>query len=132
MRSILIDELLAAEVEAVIAYLDTHAERASLERLYWIKLEPELWGEAQRQAWGNADAAPVYRLAVEVGTDWARFELLVRSENLRNIGGGQADEAQTLFMLRWIEAMAAELNLASCRCAAPAARPPAAPSLSGG
>ncbi|MDR1921704.1 MAG: hypothetical protein LBS31_08190 [Candidatus Adiutrix sp.] len=114
MRSILIDELMAAEVEAVIAYLDEHADGSGLERLYWIKLEPELWGEAQRQAGKNADEAPVYRLAVEVGADWARFELLVRSANLRNIGGGQADETQTLFILRWIETMAGELNLASC------------------
>ena len=116
MRSILLDELLGPEMVAIGRYLDENAIPSGIENLYWIELDRELWSEEQVRA--QADTSVLegenFRLAVELGPDWVRFELLVRSEGLLNIGGGQADERQALFVLRWADAMARKLNLVAC------------------
>ncbi len=117
MRSILYDELVKPEVEAVTDYLERHSVPSGIENLYWLPLPKELWNRAQAQGqeeegWGDDEGG--YRLAVEVGTDWVRFELLVRSESLLNIGGGLTDERQSMYILRWADQMAQKLNLISC------------------
>ena len=121
MRSLLFDELLEPEIDAVTDYLEQNAESSGIEDLYWITLPPELWGDIQRQAHQDENwlEGGSYRLAVEVGPDWVRFELLVRSEGLRNIGGGQADEPQVMFVLRWADEMARKLNLMPCCSGSP-------------
>ena len=116
MRSIFLDELLEPEIDAVIDYLNHQAVPSGIENLYWLPLTRDLWNEIQIQglkdeSWVEGDG---YRFAVEVGPDWVRFELLVRSESLLNIGGGQADERQALFALRWADEMARKLNLTAC------------------
>lgn len=114
MRSILFDELLDQEVDEVRAYLTRNAKPSGVEDLFWIALDRDIWTEAQKQAWADEEVLEGFRFAVELGPDWIRFELLIRSETLRNLGGGQADEAQTLFVLRWANEMARRLNLVSC------------------
>jgi hypothetical protein len=119
LRSIFLDDLLGPEIAAVSGYLDENAMPSGIENLYWLHLDRNLWNETQIKA--QADQATLegesFRLAVEVGRDWVRFELLVRSEGLLNIGGGQADEQQTLFVLRWVDEMTHRLNLISgCTC----------------
>ena len=116
MRSIVFDELLDSEVEAVRGYLNERASVSGVEDLYWIKLDRELWNEGQITALSGHDGelADGCRIAVELGDDWVRFELLVRAEGVLNIGGGPADERQSLFVLRWANEMAARLGLPSC------------------
>ncbi len=121
MRSIVIDELLPHEAAAARDYLAKNALASGIEGLYWIPLERDLWNEKQIAA--NADEhekseAQSFRFAVELGPDWVRFEMLVRSEGLRNLGGGQADARQGLFLLNWADEMSAGLGFFQ--------RPPAA------
>lgn len=115
MRSLVFDELLGSEIAAVLNYLNREALPSGVENLYWLALPRDLWNPAQIQAEGEnvwADGEG-YRAAIEVGRDWVRFELLVRSESLLNLCGGQADERQAVYILRWAGEMARELNLAS-------------------
>lgn len=116
MRSFLFDELIETEIEAVKKYLDQTAVPSGLENLYWLPLPRELWNQNQldgrkESGWMDGDE---FRLAVEVGPDWVKFELLVRSEGLLNIGGGQADEKQSMYVLFWADEMARKLNLSTC------------------
>jgi hypothetical protein len=116
MRSILIDELSDEEVLAVRAYLNQKATPSGVEDLYWIPLERDLWNSTQIAAHTDEQEkveARSFRFAVELGPEWVRFEMLVRSEGLRNLGGGQADERQGLFLLGWIDEMARQLHLFS-------------------
>ena len=119
MRSIVFDELLGSEVEAVRGYLNERAVPSGVEDLYWIQLDRELWNESQIKALSGQDGALAdnYRLAVELGDQWVRFELLVRAEGILNVGGGPADERQAIFVLRWANEMAAKLGLPSCAAA---------------
>lgn len=116
MRSLLFDELRATEVEAVTGYLDREAQASGLEGLYWLALPEDLWNESQFKGLKEEPALAEngFRLAIEVGPDWLRLELLVRSDSLHNTGGGQADENQVIFALNWADEMAEELGLRAC------------------
>ncbi|GHV57337.1 hypothetical protein FACS189460_3730 [Deltaproteobacteria bacterium] len=115
MRALILDELNHQETAAVREYLAARADFSGVEGLYWLELPPGLWAETQRRAREQGAAGTsCFRLAVELGPDWVRFELLVRSEILANTGGGQATAEQALFVLDWAGAMARELGLVTC------------------
>ncbi len=120
MRSILFDELQPQEVAAVRVYLNQQARRSGLEDLYWIALPRVLWNENQIQT-SSEGRKPDFHFAVELGSEWVRFELLIRSEGLLNLGGGQATAEQALFLLNWANDMARKLDLLTC---APTSPPP--------
>lgn len=103
MRSILVDELSPAEAARARAFLDARAGRSGLKDVWWLPLPRELWAEAQERSGEGS-----FRLAVEAGRDWVRFETLVRSEGLRNVGGGWADRRQMDYLLGWVEEMLKE------------------------
>jgi len=115
MRSLLLDELTPGETKAARDYLADRAEFSGIEGLYWLKLPPELLAPPQTRARARRlSGAESYRLAVEVGPDWVRFELLVRAETLANPGGGQATAEQVFYVLDWADRMARELGLITC------------------
>lgn len=118
MRSLVLDELNRREAAAARDYLAERAVFSGVEGLYWLDLPRALWAEPQRRA---GEGAASFRLAVELGPDWVRFELLVRAETLANVGGGQATEEQALFVLRWASDMAGALGLAARADRAPTA-----------
>jgi hypothetical protein len=115
MRSLILDELTPREAAAARGYLAARAEFSGVEGLYWLKLPPELLADSQIQAQARGlPGAESYRLAVETGEDWVRFELLVRAETVANPGAGQATAAQALHVLDWADRMARELGLTTC------------------
>ena len=116
MRSILLDELLPSEVEAIGVYLEDKCRLSGVDGLYWLSLPREMWNQNQINGLTGDGRETVqdYRLAVELGSDWVRFELLVRSDTLGNIGGGPADGRQVLFALNWAGRMAEKLSLSTC------------------
>lgn len=115
MRSILFDELNYTEIEAVTEYMEKEAIPSGLEGLYWIPLPEEFWNVIQHEGLKEEGReASGFKLAAEVGQEWVRFELLVRSGSLINTGGGPADSRQVMFILSWADKMARELNLQSC------------------
>jgi hypothetical protein len=123
MRALILDELNRLETAAVREYLAARAGFSGVEGLYWLELPPDLWAETQRRARKRREAGTsCFRLAVELGPNWVRFELLVRSETLANAGGGQATAKQALFVLDWAGAMARELGLTTCADLSPGDR----------
>lgn len=84
MRSLVYDELLEPEIDSVLDYLDQEAVSSGVENLYWLFIPRDIWSPAQVQAQADEDwsEGEGYRTAIEVGPDWVRFELLVRSESL--------------------------------------------------
>ena len=115
MRSLMLDELTPGEAAAARDYLADRAEFSGVEGLYWLKLPPELLAPPQTRAQARGlYGAESYRLAVETGPDWVKFELLVRAETLANPGGGQATPEQALYVLGWADRLARELGLITC------------------
>ncbi len=75
MRSYMLDELSAADMERVIGFLKQNALASSLERLYWLEIPVELYSRTQAE---HRDCAP-FMFAAETGHDWIKLELFVRS-----------------------------------------------------
>lgn len=113
MRSIVLDELSASEIDYINGYLDINTAPSGLENIYWLTLDKELWAPIQLQAQAQnesdlpsqAQKENTFRMAVEVSSTWVRFELLIRTESIQNIGGGLANQDQSLFVLKFIEEM---------------------------
>ena len=112
MRSIVLDELLNSEIKSIHEYLEQRGHPSGLDGIYWLPLPQELWSQAQVEAPLDLPMEEKkYKMAAEVGDDWVRFELLVRGESVKNLGGGQADEAQVKFIWDFINEMIKDLRL---------------------
>ena len=112
MRSIILDELLNSEVQSIHEYLEQKGVPSGIDSIYWLPLPKELWSQAQIEApLSLPQEEKKYKMAAEVGEDWVRFELLVRGESIKNLGGGQAEEAQVKFIWDFINEMIQALKL---------------------
>jgi len=76
MRSYFIDELTAANVEAIKAWLDERGLKSAIEDLYHLPVPMELLTPEQRE---HAERCGPHVLALETGPTWVRLELLVRA-----------------------------------------------------
>ncbi|MGL4208085.1 MAG: hypothetical protein ACRCTY_01725 [Candidatus Adiutrix sp.] len=115
LRSLIIDELIGWEIEAACAYIAQRTSPSPIENLYWLPLPVALWNDAQEQHQPehqpeHDQTPPPYRLAIEIGAGWVRFELLVRGEGLLNLGGGPTDKAQTDFVFQWADGLVQHLE----------------------
>lgn len=110
MRSIVIDELLPADLDKVRGHLDEACTASNLPDVYWLALPPDLLDETQRS---HVDCGP-HQLALVLEEDSLRLELLVRaSASLRCACTGYANRAQREFCLRFLDSMIEKLELST-------------------
>jgi hypothetical protein len=108
MRQVVLDELQPADLDQVRRWLDQNAEPSPMNDLYWVEVTDEYLTPGQSSA---ADDRP-FRFAVEVGDDWVKFELLVRSRpNMRSPHTTYAEARQRNFILDFMDRMIADLGL---------------------
>jgi hypothetical protein len=74
-------------------------------------LPENLLSETQKKL--NNEKGP-YKISIEVGKTYVRFELLVRAEMIHNEGSGAATEEQLLHLYKLIDKMTKELSLVTC------------------
>jgi len=76
MRSYLVQELRAIDMKTITSHLREHY-KTPLEGLFWLPLPRNLWAETQKE---HAQECGPYYMALELGQDWLKLELLVRSQ----------------------------------------------------
>ncbi|MDR2367690.1 MAG: hypothetical protein LBF58_06215 [Deltaproteobacteria bacterium] len=96
IKVLLIDELLEAEVNKAREYLNINTVKSPINDLFWLELPDDILDNDQKNYVKNNNQL---KIAIEVGKTWVRFELLIRSESLTNVGGGELNEKQIKFML---------------------------------
>ncbi len=102
MRQFVIDELSPMEKDNLDSYLKRTLQQGPMIGLYWLMLTEDLLAEAQQ---GHDECGPFY-VAVDVGKDHVRFELLVRSHtNLHCSCIAYATPTQRKFVLDFIDRM---------------------------
>jgi hypothetical protein len=111
MRSILLDELRAEEIEKIRDYLNEVAVLSNIEGLHWLFLDDDCLSDEQKSL--KKEKGP-YKISVETGKDFAKVELYVRADSIENAGGAVATEKQLLFVHRFLNKMARDLNLVTC------------------
>ncbi len=110
MRSYMIQELRPADMDKITAFLHEKGYKCPLDGIFWLPLPVDLWGAEQQKH--REECAPFY-LALELGPDWIRLELLVRSEQkLRCSCIMYADSSQRETMIDFVDDLIKNLDIA--------------------
>jgi hypothetical protein len=108
MRSLLIDELMPADVENLAEHLDRTFNPSTLEGVYWLELPPDLLAGDQIE---HRQCGP-YRVAMVLEEESLRLELLVRAqESLHCSCTAYATPAQRAFLIDYVDRLIEELGL---------------------
>jgi hypothetical protein len=75
MRSYLIDEIYASDMQKITGFLKENAMKSNLDNLFWIRIPDDILNETQFE---HNNCKP-HVFAVELGKDWLKLELYVRS-----------------------------------------------------
>ena len=108
MKQYLIDELRPHDYEQIKTYLDDHFERAELDGIYWIPLEPALLTPVQTE---HTDCQPFY-FALALETTSLACELLVRTkQRMRCACMDYATETQRNWVINLIDTLMVEMAI---------------------
>ena len=77
MKYFLIDEIGWEDMNKIEDYLKENSVQSEMEKLFWIKIPQKLLDDNQAE---HKDCMP-YMFAVELGRDFIKFELFLRSLN---------------------------------------------------
>jgi len=75
MRAYLIDEISLPDMQKITGFLKENAMKSSLDSLFWIRIPDDILSEIQFE---HRNCRP-HVFAVELGKDWLKLELFVRS-----------------------------------------------------
>ena len=75
MRQYVLDEIRREDIDRIREWLADRAELSGVEDLYWVNFQTEMLSQTQFE---HTSCQP-HCFAVEVGDDYVKFELLVRS-----------------------------------------------------
>jgi hypothetical protein len=112
MRSLLLDELRAQEIEDIKKYLNINCIITLVTGLYWFLLPEEILTDEQKKI--QKQYGPL-KIAIEVGKTWVKFELFIRSSSIENIGSAYINEDQIIYIYKFIDKISKDLNLITCK-----------------
>ncbi len=108
MRLYTIEEIYPEHVDRIRTALEERGLNGSIEGLYWLPAPEDLLDEEQRN---HKDCGP-HCLALELGKDWLRMELLVRGRNtIRCSCIAYAQPALREHMINWVDNLLKELDI---------------------
>ncbi|MDL1955993.1 MAG: hypothetical protein LWW95_02925 [Candidatus Desulfofervidus auxilii] len=108
MRQLLFDEISAVDIKKINNYLKKQAESTPLHNVYWVHLPEDLWDDIQKE---HKNCQPYY-FAVEVGQNYIRVELLIRSrQRLHCKCIKYANESQRAFILTFVDKLIETLKI---------------------
>lgn len=108
MRHYTADEISSSDIQKIRNYLDEHADRSSLEDVYWLDLPSTLLTGIQFE---HTQCQP-YCVGIEVGDHFVKFELLIRSRvNHQCRCPRYAERTQREFVIEFAEKMIHELGI---------------------
>jgi hypothetical protein len=111
MRSLIFDELRTKEIESIKDYLLLNSLTGPIDGLYWLNIPEELLTDNQKKIL-NSDGP--FKIAIELGKNWIKFELLLRSSSLYNTEGKIVTNSQLFYIYNFADTIAQTLNLTTC------------------
>lgn len=110
MRAYFIDEIPKSQMPKIRSYLSEKATPSSIEQIFWVKVPDHLLTDLQQRH----DGCKPHIFAVEMGPDWIKFELFVRSKkNLRCTCPGYCTHSQIDYVIHFACMMIDELGIAT-------------------
>lgn len=108
MRAYLIDEIPPRQMAEIKDFLKEHAIRSSLDQVFWVQMPDDLLSETQYR---HIRCRP-HVFAVELGPDWIRVELFVRTlESLRCDCPSYSTPGQRDYIFRFADGIIQLLNI---------------------
>lgn len=108
MRSMVLDELTASDMEKIRAYLAEKEKLSGIDDLYWVELDTSCLTPTQA---GHEKCQP-HRFAVETGQDFLKAEFFIRpTQGLRCHCAGYAEADQRLAVLAWVDRLIIDLEI---------------------
>ena len=108
MRQILFDELTSGDASKLDKRLKEFASPSSMEGLYWVEIPKDLLDPGQFET----EKDYPFCFAVELGEDWVKFELLIRSlSNMQSLHIRYANQAQRKYILDLATNLIDELDI---------------------
>lgn len=108
MKYYLADEITPSDIKKIDTFLRKNAFVSDLERLFWVELPTDYLNEEQSL---HTDCQP-HRFAIELGNDWIRAELFIRTQNsLLCPCGGYCNTKQRDFIFNYMEEIIDRLNI---------------------
>jgi CelD/BcsL family acetyltransferase involved in cellulose biosynthesis len=109
MRQVVLNELRPTEITAVRGFLEREARAGALPEVFWLSMPEELLEPLQRE---HAPTCGPFVFGIELGDDFASFELLVRSQGKLHCGcTAYATSRQRESLLRFIDRLVEETGL---------------------
>ncbi len=108
MKQYVVDEIRPGDIATVKTYLDNTFRPQSIDGLYWVLLDKELYSDTQK---AHTECQPFY-FALELKDDAVCAELLVRSEKIMRcncVAYATTEQRQWLFGI--IDAIFEKLQL---------------------
>jgi hypothetical protein len=111
MKALFIDELRLKEIKNVEDYLINNTITSHIQGLYWLILPEEILTEEQIKIQKNQ--GPL-KTAIEVGKTWVKFELLIRTTSIENIGSSYVNDKQLIYIYNYVNNIIKLLNITTC------------------
>jgi hypothetical protein len=111
MRSLVLDELQARDLDKLRERLNEILEASALPDVFWLSMPPDLLNPDQAE---HQDTCGPHRMAVVLEEDSLRLEMLVRAqESLRCSCTAYPTRAQRDFMLNFLDRLIEDLELST-------------------
>ena len=108
MRALVVDELSRADVDRLRECLARETRPSGVADLFWLELAADRLSPLQ----ASHDGCGPHRLAVELGDDFARFELLVRpASGLACPCCHYLDPAGQAWLMGWVDELIRRLGV---------------------
>ena len=110
MKYFLIDEIADSDLDKIVSFLKQEAMSSGLEKVFWI----EVPGNRLSKEQSGQDKLKPYVFAIELGNDWIKGELFLRSlGDFKGEYQGYCTSDQRDFILEYIESMINELGIST-------------------
>ncbi len=108
MRSYILDEISTGQMQRLRKYLKENAISSSMADIFWVEMPKHLLSELQLLHTG----CHPHVFAIELGKDWVKFELYVRSlHNMRCSCPGYCTKGQQDFVIAYANGIISSLEI---------------------
>jgi len=108
MRTYLIDEITPSELEKINEFLERHAIKSHLDRVFWVQIPESILSKTQIKH----TACQPYVFSVEMGPDWIKLEFFIRSlKTMRCTCPDYCSTKQMDYVIRFSHRMIEQLGI---------------------
>ena len=108
MRAYLIDEIFPPDMEKIKGFLKENAIKSNLEQIFWAKIPEEFLNPIQLE---HSQCRP-HVFSVELGADWVKAELFVRSKiTMQCTCPGYCNKQQRNYVHNFLDGMIEQLHI---------------------